>query len=185
MATRRQAVCDRPMTQAQSAAATVANKLLLRAPQLADGQAVHALVRRCPPLDLNSSYSYFLLCSHHADTCVVAQQGHDIVGFISAYRLPQAPHTLFVWQVAVDARMRGQGLAGRMLEHLLARPSCHGVQFIETTVAPSNHASRRVFARCAAERNAAWQEEVFLTQEQFGAEAHEEEVLLRIGPLRA
>ncbi|GAB4291309.1 MAG: diaminobutyrate acetyltransferase [Thiohalomonadaceae bacterium] len=171
------------MTQAQSGVAAAADTLLLRKPHLADGQAVHALVRRCPPLDLNSSYSYFLLCSHHADTCVVAEQAGALVGFLSAYRLPQAPHTLFVWQVAVDAGMRGQGVAGRMLEALLTRPSCTGVQFIETTVSPSNLASRRVFARFAAQRRAAWQEAVFLARGHFGGEAHEEEILLRIGPL--
>lgn len=173
------------MTNTQSGVAAAADGMTLRPPHLTDGEPVHALVRRCPPLDLNSSYSYFLLCSHHADTCVVAQQGHDIVGFLSAYRLPRAAHTLFVWQVAVDARMRGQGLAGHMLEHLLARASCNDVRFVETTVAPSNLASRRVFARCAAQHEAAWQEEEFLTPEQFGAEAHEAEVLFRIGPLRA
>jgi L-2,4-diaminobutyric acid acetyltransferase len=170
------------MTHIQSAAPAADAGIILRRPQLADGQAVHALVRRCPPLDLNSSYSYFLLCSHHADTCVVTQQGEHTVGFLSAYRLPQAPHTLFVWQVAVDAAARGQGLAGRMLDDLLARPSCAGVQCVETTVSPSNHASRRVFVRFAAQRQAAWQEEVFLSREHFGSEAHEEEVLLRIGP---
>ncbi|PKM45633.1 MAG: diaminobutyrate acetyltransferase [Gammaproteobacteria bacterium HGW-Gammaproteobacteria-1] len=171
------------MTQTHSAAPAADAGIVLRRPQLTDGQPVHALVRRCPPLDLNSSYSYFLLCSHHADTCVVARRGEDTVGFLSAYRLPAAPHTLFVWQVAVDASTRGQGLAGRMLEELLARPSCAGVQFVETTVSPSNLASRRVFIRFAAQRQAAWQEEVFLSRAHFGAEAHEEEVLLRIGPL--
>lgn len=160
-----------------------ADALLLRRPQLADGQAVHALVRRCPPLDLNSSYSYFLLCSHHADTCVVAEQDGALAGFLSAYRLPQAPHTLFVWQVAVDAAARGRGLAGRLLEELLARPSCAGVRFIETTVAPSNRASRRVFERFAAQRSAPWQEKVFLARAHFGNEAHDDEILLRIGPL--
>lgn len=174
---------DKPMTQAQSKAAPTAAEIFLRRPQLADGHVVHALVRRCPPLDLNSSYSYFLLCSHHAETCVVAEQGGELVGFLSAYRLPQAPHTLFIWQVAVDAAARGQGLAGRMLEALLTRPSCAGVQFIETTVAPSNLASRRVFARFAAQRGAAWQEAVFLTRAHFGGEAHEDEIMLRIGPL--
>lgn len=156
--------------------------MILRRPQLADGRPVHALVRRCPPLDLNSSYSYFLLCSHHADTCVVAQRGDAIMGFLSAYRLPRAPHTLFVWQVAVDAALRGRGLAGQMLAELLARPACAGVQWLETTVSPSNQASRRVFARFAERQQAVWHEEVFLSREHFGPEAHEEEVLLRIGP---
>lgn len=156
--------------------------IALRRPQLADGKSVHELVRRCPPLDLNSSYNYFLLCSHFADTCVVAEQDGALVGFLSAYRLPQVPHTLFVWQVAVDGRARGRRLAGRMLDQVLARQACRGVEFVETTISPSNTASRQVFARFANERAAPWQEETFLTAAHFGTEDHEEEVLFRIGP---
>ena len=157
--------------------------IVLCRPQLADGKAVHELVRRCPPLDLNSSYNYFLLCSHFADTCVVARQEEGVMGFLSAYRLPQSPQTMFVWQVAVDEQARGRGLAARMLEQLLSRAASAGVQFIETTVSPSNHASRQVFARFAAVHDAQWHEEPFLTAAHFGAECHEDEVLIRIGPL--
>ena len=78
---------------------------------------------------------------------------------------------------------RGRQLAGRLPEELLLRPGCAGVQFIETTVSPSNHASRRVFERFADVHSATWHEEAFLTPAHFGAESHEEEVLFRIGPL--
>lgn len=148
-----------------------------------DGRAVHDLIRNSPPLDLNSSYNYFLLCSHFADTCVVVELGDQIVGFLSAYRKPKDMETLFVWQVAVDGAMRGQGMAGRMLEHVLARPVCDGVHFIETTVSPSNRASRRVFERFRERRDAQWREEIFISRDLFGNENHEEEVLFRIGPL--
>ncbi len=154
----------------------------LRVPTLADGKAVHALIRSCPPLDLNSSYNYFLLCSHFAETCVVGEREGEIACFLSAYRLPSRPDCLFVWQVAVSDALRGHGMAGKMLEELLSRESCEGVRLIETTVSPSNRASRRVFERFAEQRNAAWHEEIFIGREMFGAEQHEEEVLFRIGP---
>jgi len=152
-------------------------------PALADGKAVHDLIARCPPLDLNSSYNYFLLCSHFADTCVVAERDGEMVGFMSAYRLPQAMERLFIWQVAVDSSARGHGLASRMLESLLQRPVCAGLCYLETTVSPSNRASRQVFTRFAAAHEWDWHEETFLNRDHFGAEAHEEEVLFRLGPL--
>lgn len=155
----------------------------LRQPRLDDGRAVHELVRRCPPLDLNSAYNYYLLCSHFAATCVLAERDGAVLAFLSAYREPQDPERLFVWQVAVDASLRGRGMAGQMLEAILARPACRGVHFVETTVSPSNRSSRRVFERFAAQRHADWHEENFLTEAHFGADAHEAEVLFRIGPL--
>lgn len=155
----------------------------IRPPKLADGKAVHELIRDNPPLDLNSSYNYFLLCSHFADTCAVGEVDGEIKAFLSGYRIPNAPPSLFVWQVAVDASLRGQGMAGRLIEDVLARPVCDGVTHLETTVSPSNTSSRRVFERFAEKRGAGWHEEVFLSQEMFGGEEHEEEILFRIGPL--
>lgn len=153
----------------------------LRPPVLEDGKAVHELIKRCPPLDVNSSYNYFLLCSHFRDTCMVAESNNRIIGFLSAYILPAHPDTLFVWQVAVDETARGTGLAGRMLEQLAERPFCADVRSIETTISPSNRSSRRVFERFAEKHRVEIHEEAFLEACHFGAEAHEEERLIRIG----
>ncbi len=161
----------------------IRQRLILRAPRRADGLAAHRLVGACPPLDLNSVYSYFLLCDHFAETCVVAEQEGTMAGFLSAYRLPHDNSRLFVWQMAVAVHARGQGLAARMLEALLARPACAGVRHVEATVNPSNQASRRVFTRLAAVHGTALVEEMFLDVADFGGAAHEAEVLLRVGPL--
>lgn len=161
---------------------TEENQISLRPPVLEDGKAVHELIKRCPPLDVNSSYNYFLLCSHFRETCVVAEANGRLVGFLSAYLIPSRPDTLFVWQVAVDESARGLGLAGRMLEQVMARPACAKVRTLETTISPSNLSSRRVFERFAEKHGAKTSEETFLEAGHFGSEAHEDERLIRIGP---
>jgi L-2,4-diaminobutyric acid acetyltransferase len=161
---------------------TEENQIELRLPNLEDGKAVHELIQRCPPLDVNSSYNYFLLCSHFRDTCSVATADGNIVGFLSSYLIPGRENTLFVWQVAVDEAARGHGLAGRMLEHVLERPFCAGVNTLETTISPSNLSSRKVFQHYAERHQAPSAEETFLEVSHFGGEAHEEERLIRIGP---
>lgn len=157
-------------------------RIALRRPVLEDGKRVYDLIERCPPLDLNSSYCYFLLCSHFSDTCVVAEDDGRLVGFLSAYLPPGRADTLFVWQIAVDETARGQGLAGRMLDYLLAQPCCAEVRSVETTVSPSNQSSRRVFIRLAERLQSGSNEESFLEASLFGNEGHEEERLIRIGP---
>ncbi len=94
----------------------------LRRPACSDAARIHQLVAACKPLDLNSTYAYLLLCHHHADTCVLAEEGGRIVGFVSAYRPPGREGEIFIWQVAVAAGQRGRGLGRRMLTQLLARP---------------------------------------------------------------
>lgn len=155
----------------------------LRPPCRADGPALHALVARCPPLDLNSVYLYLLLTEHFSRTCIVAEDDRGVLGMVSAYSPPGRDDVLFVWQVAVDLRARGLGLGLRMLRQLLQRPGACPVRWVETTVGPGNQASRRLFARLADQMGAPVQESALFESALFGAGAHEAEPLLRIGPL--
>jgi L-2,4-diaminobutyric acid acetyltransferase len=151
-------------------------------PRTTDAAAIHRLISECPPLDLNSVYTYLLLSEHFSQTCIVAGRGDTIDGFVSAYRPPDRANTLFVWQVAVHERARGLGLARLMLNDLLQRPVCACVHYIETTVGPDNTASRGMFAGLARQMAAPVHEEPCFRPELFGAASHEDEPLLRIGP---
>jgi L-2,4-diaminobutyric acid acetyltransferase len=155
---------------------------VLRPPLVGDGPRVHSLVASCPPLDVNSTYAYLLVCIHFAATSIVAERGGAMVGFVSAYLEPDDPAALFVWQVAVAPAARGAGLGGAMLDRLLARPACGAVRFIETTIGPSNEASWRLFTSLARRRRVDLERSPFFAPDAFGMERHEAETLARIGP---
>ena len=70
--------------------------VLFRPPGTNDGLKIHRLIADSPPLDLNSIYSYCLLGAHFRDTCILAERAGEPIGFISAYRIPKRPDTLFV-----------------------------------------------------------------------------------------
>ena len=143
---------------------------------------MYELIEASPPLDLNSRYAYFLWCSHFADTSAVAvADDGTVAGFLSGYCPPTHPDAYFVWQIVVGEKARGQGVAARLIEDVLSRPSCEGVRYLEATVGPSNAPSRALFTRFAEKRGLAFEESEFLAAEMFG-EGHEEEILLRIGP---
>lgn len=152
-------------------------------PIVAHGADIHRLVSKCRPLDLNSTYAYLLLCQHFAETCVRAECAGQTVGFTSAYRLPRKHDVLFVWQVAVAANMRGRGLAKSMIRELLRRDAPGVCRYLETTVSPSNGPSRRLFHTLARELEAPVTESILFSAHDFGAERHEEETLIRIGPI--
>jgi L-2,4-diaminobutyric acid acetyltransferase len=153
-------------------------------PSVAQGAAIHRLVDACKPLDLNSLYAYLLLCEHHAETCVIAEREGRPVGFLSAYVIPLREDTIFVWQVAVDASARGLGLATTMLRELLARPQVRHCAYLETTVSPSNTASRRLFHALARELDAPVDETLLFAEDHFGGEDHECEMSIRVGPFQ-
>lgn len=157
----------------------------LRIPSSEDGTPVHNLIRKSAFLDDNSLYCYLLLCTHFADTSVVATMGEDIVGVVTGYIPPQQPDTLFVWQVAVDTPAQNRGVASQMLNHILARDACRDVRFVETTVTKDNAASRAMFASLARRHSASIDESVMFDRQTHFLNLHDTEYRLRIGPLQA
>lgn len=72
-----------------------------------------------------------------------------------------------------------------MLQALLLRLTDQGVQYLEATVTPSNSASARMFRSLAERLGAACGESVIYEESLFPSDKHEEERLLRIGPIDA
>lgn len=127
-------------------------------------------------------YCNLLQCTHFADTSVAAEQQDELVGFVSGYRIPQRPDTLFIWQVAVSEQGRGQGLAAQMLEHILTRPGCREVTHLETTITEANRASWALFERWADKRHAEVSTSPLFRRDIHFEGGHDTEILLRIGP---
>ncbi|MEU0672386.1 diaminobutyrate acetyltransferase [Streptomyces sp. NPDC006172] len=156
-------------------------------PTVADGAALWRIAKDSGTLDLNSSYSYLLWCRDFAGTSAVARaEDGTPVGFITGYARPEDPHTLLVWQVAVDAAYRGRGLAAALLDGLVSRVTAERpVTALETTISPGNTASERLFTSFAARHGADVTREVLFGADQFPDGPHDPEVLYRIGPLAA
>jgi len=150
-----------------------------------DGVSIWELIKDCSPLDLNSSYLYLILCLHFSETCLVAKSDSQIVGFISSYILPKNKDVLFVWQVAVHEKMRGQGLGKKLLNKLIQQNVCKEIRYITCTISPSNKASKSLFKSFAKNLEADFKENVLFTKDYFPKEeVHEEEALIQIGPLQ-
>lgn len=156
----------------------------LRKPNKDDGFRLHQLVEECPPLDPNSIYCNLLQCSHFAETGVAAEKGGDMVGFISGYIPPLQSDTVFVWQVAVHEKGRGQGLAKRMLKEIVARDACRNVTHMETTITEDNEASWALFRSFARDMDAELTSHVHFDKDRHFGGKHDSEFLLRIGPFK-
>lgn len=104
------------------------------------------------------------------------------------YRRPADPSCLFVWQVAVDEKFRGLGLAGRMLDSLVHNSGEPPVRTLQTTITDDNAASQQTF-RSLAKRwgNAPMTvtplfETAHLSLAGPDADLHDPERLYEIGP---
>ncbi|MFB8279461.1 diaminobutyrate acetyltransferase [Nocardia colli] len=126
----------------------------LRAPRVADGAQLWRIAKDSAVLDTNSSYAYVLWCRDFAATSVVAESQGRVVGYVIGFVRPQAPDTVFVWQVAVDRAQKGKGIGARLLHTLLDNVAAQGVSQLETTISPDNAASIALFSSVARRRDA-------------------------------
>jgi L-2,4-diaminobutyric acid acetyltransferase len=157
---------------------------VLDRPCLSDGPALTALIKRCPPLDENSAYANLLQVSHFADTAIVTRDpAGGLLGAITGYALPEAPHTLFIWQVAVAPEARGEGLALTMLQSLVRRPRVQPFRALTATVTEDNAASWALFHRFAEAHGALLRSGPWLDEHAHFAGAHASEHRLLIEPL--
>lgn len=152
-------------------------------PQKENAKEIFTLVKNTKILDVNSEYLYLLQSTHFSDYCCIALVEDKIVGFVSGYIHPQYDDVYFVWQVGVDSSMRGQGLASQMIVNILNRDHLKDINYIHTTISPSNKASQRVFEKLTKEFNVDVEKETIFEIEDF-CHGHEEEVLYKIGPIK-
>lgn len=152
----------------------------LRMPRAEDGAAIWELVRACKPLDENSMYCNMIQCDHFADTCVLAEVKGEVAGWVSAYVMPNDPETLFVWQVAVAEKARGMGLGALMLQAILNREACEGVQRIQTTITSDNEASWALFRKFGKLQGASLDVQPYYTQALHFQNRHKTENLVTI-----
>jgi len=158
--------------------------IVFRHPTTQDGQYFWELAKASGTLDVNSPYHYLIMCRHFGNTCLAAEKQGEVVGFVTAYIPPDAPDTLFVWQVAVNGKERGQGLGLHLLINLFKKMKSLNVKHLDATITPSNHASINLFTAAARELDAPFEfEKEFFSAADFGKNTHAPELLFHIGPI--
>jgi len=165
-----------------SSSVGVAEKISFREPTADDGSEMFRIVEESKVLDVNSSYSYLMWGKYFNKTSIVAELDNQLIGFVSGFLQPNAPDTLFVWQVAVDPEHRGKKLATRLIEHLLKEQKEKAVHYLEATVTPTNIPSSKLFKGIANKFETDCVISECFSESQFPDSSHEPEMTYRIGP---
>ena len=150
----------------------------LRPPTTADAAAIHNLVVRSPPLDVNSLYAYLIWCRDFAETSVVALHDDRLAGFVTGYRPPRDPDTYFAWQSAVDPALTRPGLAFAMMTEVAGRVRRAGARWFETTVNPGNRAVIMLIRKLARHHGGTPEVSTLFESADLGG-AHDPEVRYR------
>jgi L-2,4-diaminobutyric acid acetyltransferase len=157
--------------------------IVFRNPSIRDGKYFWKIAKASKTLDVNSAYHYLIMCRHFGKTCIVAEKQGRVVGFVTAYIPPDSPDSIFVWQVAVDKKERGQGLGVQMLINAFKNAKAYNIKNLDASITPSNQTSIKLFKAVARELNAPFEfEKEFFSASDFGQYNHEPEMLFHISP---
>lgn len=157
------------------------NAITIRPTTAADGAAMWRLADASDALEANTAYCYLIMAKHFSMTCLVAEKAGHTLGYAMGYRPPAQPETVFVWQIGVASDVRGQGIAGRLLDTLATTTKA---VYIEASIGVSNTASQALFNGFARRRKVPVDSRSdFLNAAEFPAE-HETEKRFVIGPLK-
>ncbi|WLR52782.1 diaminobutyrate acetyltransferase [Bacillus tianshenii] len=153
-------------------------------PSVDDGAKMWQLVVDSGVLDENSPYSYLMMCKFYQDTCIVAKKDDEIAGFVTAFKPPEKDDAVFVWQIGVSQKFRGNGLGTKILKALLNSEACKDVSYLEATVSPSNIPSESLFRGMADKFETDCEVTGCFKEDDFPGDEHESERLFRIGPIK-
>lgn len=142
------------------------------------------IVKESNVLDVNSSYSYLMWGKFFHNTSMIAEckDGH-VVAFVSGFLLPERNDTLFIWQIGVEEKQRGKGLATKLIIELLRHVRKNkNVRYLEATVTPSNVPSSKLFKGIAKRLATDCVIKECFSEDLFPDGTHERELSYRIGP---
>ena len=151
-------------------------------PRKEDGISVAELIKRCPPLDLNSTYHYLIQSHYFSKTCSFAFDNKKVVAFVSGFINSSKNNSLFIWQVAIDENYRGKELGIELIEFILNQNK--NLDSIETTVTKNNISSRRMFQKICEKYKSRISELILFDKEKDFANKHDSEMLIKIGPFK-
>ena len=106
-----------------------------------DAATLRSLAKRCPPLDLHTPYTYWVIAKYFSDSSFILEQDGHPVGFITALDTPSG---VFVWQIGILEDHRGSGLS-RLLIDAVFDYARGASKRIEVTIAEKNTESKAAF----------------------------------------
>lgn len=152
----------------------------LRQPEPEDSARIDALAGGFTSHGMSSLQGSLMSHDGFRETSVLAEQDGALIGFVSAYRLPNDPQTLFVWRVDVSETARDTGLASLMMGHLMRVQACDGVTRVQTAIKPSDESAWTLFRRFARWQRSRMDIQPFITQALTPFNQHDTEMMVTI-----
>ena len=135
-----------------------------------DYDAIRTLAQQCTPLDVHTSYSYYVLLSYFSDICYIAYYKDNPIGFVSGI---VRNSNGFIWQIGVLPQYRNNGIASLLLKEIFHKYEEIDIKSVELTIDEHNKASLALFTKYSKNSN-------LVMNQDLGNSKYKSEILYRI-----
>jgi diaminobutyrate acetyltransferase len=108
---------------------------------------VYNFVSKCKPLENYFEHFYKIMLRYFGNTCFIAEFKKDIIGFIMGCISQVDPKTMFIWQIGVFSKFRGNEIGAMLLKELEKTAKGSNCERIELTIDPENISSQKFFEK--------------------------------------
>lgn len=88
-------------------------KIIIKNAEEKDSALINHLARKCPPLDVHTPYTYWVLCQFFNKSCFIMYDESTPIGYITALDTEQGT---FIWQIGILESYQGKGYASLLIE---------------------------------------------------------------------
>ena len=155
----------------------------IREPRLSEGEDIWEMVREAEDLPRRGHRLLPALVQSFASHSLVATHEGRVLGFVGGYRPRPNASSVVIWQISVAPMARRQGLATALLQALVRRQACAGVEYVEAAIPASSIAGRRLFERFARDVDAAVEVVPSGVLPRLSSEPPEPDEIVRVGPI--
>jgi len=154
--------------------------MIIRPIKQQDLSEIRSLVKGCAPLGFHSLYSYWVLNYHFNDLFLVAEEEHELTGFICGLISGRDPDTAFIWQIGVHNRCRGRGVSQKLIGEFFNRAQGRGIKTFLVSIDRANSASLAAFRKYADSIDRKWTKIDSLSLEDSFSEHPDQEDLFSL-----
>lgn len=91
-------------------------RIVLRNINESDVAQLHFLAEKCPPLDVHTHYTYWVICKFFSASSFLLSVENENVGYITAI---ETENIIFVWQIGILEQYRGQGYSHLLIDSVV------------------------------------------------------------------
>lgn len=121
--------------------------MIVRNCNASDVERIRKFIDECKPLELHTSFTYWMLFYYFPNLCFLMLENEKILGFISGIRSSADEKVVYLWQIGVSKDYQGKKYSSILIDNFLKAALDLKCNKIQVSIDPKNLSSYQTFLK--------------------------------------